>query len=275
MNIDLSNKWVAFLVGGADLSNGCSVIRNILLRSIVLGLGAIAGTLGAIIAGFVVSGLVLYLFSPWFGRFDVALSLSWLGPSWWAELLRIGAVIGLMACFIASVVGALFSMVRYGPRAVEYVTNRQVMVVPMSKTSAAISTWYEAAMAFGHRFCPKITFTVIGPESVRDAAQHPQNYMFLDCAGEWYKITGITPSKADSRDTRFDVRNMRYDSPYFFMWKSQRNRWDDDGVSLVTKAEYERVLIEMEDLPTRREDELNRIMDEIEASERDMDDVDY
>ena len=43
MKIDLANPAIRFLVGGANLADGCSVIRNALLRStLVLGAVAIA-----------------------------------------------------------------------------------------------------------------------------------------------------------------------------------------------------------------------------------------
>lgn len=240
MRIDLSNKYVAFMVKNADLSNGCSIIRTILWRIIVaLVLGTI-GVLGICVLGFVLAGTVLYLFSPWFGKLDPMLSLSWLGPSWWAEFLRLGAVVGIVTAILAALVSAIAATAIWGPklfgRGVGAVANTR----PMEKFGEAIVLSFDAAMAFGHKFCPTIKFKVNGPEILQAIANNPSGYMVLTKYGNWYKITKCSPSKTNAMDTRLDLVSpiSEYDE-YYIKWVADRERWDDDGISITTVEEYE------------------------------------
>lgn len=154
MNINMENKIVRFLLDGADLTNGCSVVRRALWRSAqCVALGFVGLFMLAFVC-FVLGGSILYLCSPWFGQFDIGLSLSWLGNSWWAELFRLGANIGAGILVVGTILAAFFGLLFFIFAAKEgKIQPLNKVIAPIAEGTAVVT---DAVMAFGHRFCPKI-----------------------------------------------------------------------------------------------------------------------
>lgn len=159
MNIDLSNPIIRFLVGGSNLADGCSVIRNVLLRSLLmLGTGAVCLVVLAVVL-IILVGLGLFLWAPWYGVFDVNLSLSYLGNSWLADMVRCGAMFGIVLGALGSIVGALFA-VKWG---LERCSGRVADLAgavgnKIADTSAvkAMKFLGNAAYDVAHQICPKV-----------------------------------------------------------------------------------------------------------------------
>lgn len=159
MKIDLTNPAIRFLVGGANLADGCSVIRNALLRSI-LAVGAAAVGVGvAIVVAFVLIGTVLYAMAPWFGQINIGLSLSYLGNAWWAECLRAGAVAGVVTLIVSTagglgVLGVL--LIKRLSRRLSYASSglsERIRELPPVKALTFIGS---AAYNVAHQICPKV-----------------------------------------------------------------------------------------------------------------------
>lgn len=159
MKIDLANPAIRFLVGGANLADGCSVIRNALLRStLVLGAVAIAA-IAAVIVGFIITGLTLYLAAPWFDRFDVGLSLSYLGNAWWADFLRFGAFIGVLLSCMGTALGVVFGALFLLRKMLKRVSIKTYGLGDRIRESApmkALTFVGTAAYNVAHQICPKV-----------------------------------------------------------------------------------------------------------------------
>lgn len=159
MKIDLANPTIRFLVGGANLTDGCSVIRNALLRSTLV-LGAVAMVaVAAVIVGFIITGLTLYLVAPWFDRFDVGLSLSYLGNAWWADFLRFGAFIGVILSCMGTAVGVVFGALFLLRKMLKRVSIKTYGLGDRIRESApmkALTFIGTAAYNVAHQICPKV-----------------------------------------------------------------------------------------------------------------------
>lgn len=198
MKINMENSIVRFLVDGADLNNGCSVIRRVLfsiMMSVVLGCIAVAVAVAVV---FTIAGTVLYLFSPWFGQLDIGLSMSWLGPEWWARSLRTGAAIGLILTTIATSFAAIWTFTGFilSIKAGEFKAFNKA-IQPLAEGALVVA---DAAMAIGHRFCPKIE--VLWPGKFDEVGLHQGVKLIInseDTGNIVWQVTDVAFSKDKER----------------------------------------------------------------------------
>lgn len=229
MKIDLANPAIRFLVGGANLADGCSVIRNALLRStLVLGAVAIAA-IAAVIVGFILVGTVLYAFAPWFGQIDIGLSLSYLGNSWWAEQLRAGAGVGVLAIGMAAVGGSGFLGVMLIKRlsrrvgAASHELGDRIREFPPVKALAFVGS---AAYNVAHRICPKVELKMdIDPGSdIHRIMNDPEIRMhLLDSFNpeRVWKVESIVPTAGHIRINVENVDDSYCTDAFFYSVKSR------------------------------------------------------
>lgn len=228
MKIDLSNPVVRFLVGNADFTNGCSVVRGIMLRSLLALGGAAIASIVAAIALMIIAGTVLYIFSPWYGQLDVDLSLSWLGPAWWADGLRVGAVMGLILGFIGSVWLALklmfMSIERYGASTLKFIPSRERIANNTIVKAACVAG--SAVSAFAHKFCPNIE--VVIPASVQEVINNYEKTVVRLWCTDYnvpMKITEVVHKKYGIRLDMEAVDNPTHKDYIFFSYSD--NSWNE------------------------------------------------
>ena len=226
MKIDLTNKWQMLLIGEADLSDGCSVIRSILLRSIVGLTAAVVLTAVAVAALFVIAGLLIYLCSPWFGQLDVDLSMSWLGKAWWADWLRSGATFGIMISAGATAYGVTLGLLKFFNgstwrhnkwRAIEAITD--------NSGARALKTISEAAYNLAHKICPKVELVL------------PPEVEYLNANRDTVRIT--LPESGLENGWITDIHIGRHvvtvwvendTRSTYFVWSFSRMRWNEDVI---------------------------------------------
>lgn len=226
MKIDLTNKWQMLLIGGADLSDGCSVIRNILLRSVVGLTAAVVLTAIAVAASFVVAGLLIYLCSPWFGQLDVDLSMSWLGNAWWADGLRTGASFGIVISAGAIGYGVMLGLLKFFNgstwrrskwRAIEAITD--------NSGTRALKTVGEAAYNLAHKICPTVEL-VLPPEVQYLNANRDKVRITLP--ESWLENGWITDICINDRSATVWVENDTRST--YFVWSFSRMRWNEEVI---------------------------------------------
>ena len=181
MRIDLSNPVVRFLVSGADFTNGCSVIRNIILRALLaLGGAVVIGVIASMSAA-IVAGTLLYLFSPWYGQFNPDLSLSWLGPAWWADAVRAGAWLGTIVTAGGTAYGLWRLLKLIGSRQKMSIRTANLLSRTCNKLSdssiaGAVRLTAGAVSTFAHKICPNVE--VVVPPHIQAILDHPEKWTF-------------------------------------------------------------------------------------------------
>lgn len=240
MKVDLSNPVIRFLVGGANLADGCSVIRNALLRSILILGAATVAMMVAVIVGFILAGLTLYLAAPWYGTLDVGLSLSYLGKSWWAEGLRIGAGVGIVLSFVGTFVGVGYLLIKGLTRLTRrfrYIglPHRVGQYIRESAPMKALTFIGDAAYNIGHRICPKVELKldVALEDKVHRIMNDPDVRVRLPDtyhSDRAYRIAGIVPCVGY---IRFNLE-WEHDPEYtdFFFYNLKRAEFSE-GVEIV------------------------------------------
>lgn len=226
MKIDLTNKWQMLLIGGADLSDGCSVIRNILLRSVVGLTAAVVLTVIAVAASFVVAGLLIYLCSPWFGQLDVDLSMSWLGNAWWADGLRTGASFGIVISAGAIGYGVILGLVKFFNGSIWRRSKwRAIEAITDNSGIRALKTVGEAAYNLAHKICPKVEL-VLPPEVQHLNANRDKVRITLPESG--LENGWITDICINDRSATVWVENDTRST--YFVWSFSRMRWNEEVI---------------------------------------------
>lgn len=226
MKIDLTNKWQMLLIGGADLSDGCSVIRNILLRSVVGLTAAVVLTVIAVAALFVVAGLLIYLCSPWFGQLDVDLSMSWLGNAWWADGLRTGASFGIVISAGAIGYGVILGLVKFFNGSIWRRSKwRAIEAITDNSGIRALKTVGEAAYNLAHKICPKVEL-VLPPEVQYLNANRDKVRITLP--ESWLENGWITDICINDRSATVWVENDTQST--YFVWSFSRMRWNEEVI---------------------------------------------
>ncbi len=226
MKIDLTNKWQMLLIGGADLSDGCSVIRNILLRSVVGLTAAVVLTALAVAASFIVAGLLIYICSPWFGRFDIDLSMSWLGSAWWADGLRTGAALGIVISAGAITYGAILGLVKFFNGSIWRRSKwRAIEAITDNSGTRALKTVGEAAYNLAHKICPKVEL-VLPPEVQYLNANRDKVRITLP--ESWLENGWITDICINDRSATVWVENDTRST--YFVWSFSRMRWNEEVI---------------------------------------------
>lgn len=226
MKIDLTNKWQMLLIGGADLSDGCSVIRNILLRSAVGLTAAVVLTVIAVAALFVVAGLLAYLWSPWFGQLDIDLSMSWLGNAWWADWLRAGARFGIVIGLCAAAYGVILGLVKFFNGSIWRRSKwRAIEAITDNSGTRALKTVGEAAYNLAHKICPKVEL-VLPPEVQHLNANRDKVRITLPESG--LENGWITDIRVNQNNVTVWVESDARST--YFVWSFSRMRWNEEVI---------------------------------------------
>lgn len=251
MKLDLNNPYISFLVGSSDLTNGCSVIRTMLLRILMCLGGAVVALVVATAALFIVAGLGVYLYSPWFGQMDVGLSMSWLGNAWWADWLRTGAKIGIVLSILGSVIGSVVLFVMQLKRAVDWIRADDSSASTIAKAISAhrvtqtimapfnaVGVVWGACSDLAHKICPNVVLVL--PEDIQRLIETPELFnLRTDYCGGTTWVIDRTEWRDEGKRLRFYLRSTDYDNDYRRDWVSYNPRLNDwnERVELIRLPE--------------------------------------